>query len=79
MSRIDRREKLLAYREIAALEEYVLVDQELPRLTLLRRSDAWRPVPLGQHDTLALASIGLELPVTDLYDGVDLQSRPDGD
>jgi len=55
------------------------VDQELPRLTLLRRSDAWRPVPLGQHDTLALASIGLELPVTDLYDGVDLQSRPDGD
>jgi Uma2 family endonuclease len=70
--RIDRREKLLAYREIAALEEYLLVDQATPRLTLLRRTDAWQPLVLTGSATLQLTSVALELPVMDLYEGVDL-------
>jgi hypothetical protein len=45
----------------------------------LRRADGWRPVQLTGGDRLDLTSVGLDLPVTDLYEGVDLQKRPDND
>jgi Uma2 family endonuclease len=71
-ARTDRREKLLAYREIDALEEYLLVDQDAPQVTLLRRADAWQPRRLDAADTLRLDSVGLEIPVAEIYEGVDL-------
>jgi len=70
-ARTDRREKLLAYWEIAVLQEYLLVEQDVARITLLRRADGWTPLPLEAGDTLRLDSVGLELPVTELYEGVD--------
>lgn len=73
--RIDRREKLLAYREIQALEEYLLVEQDRKGLTLLRRAEAWQPRDLGETDTLVLAPVGLEIPVRDLYEGVGSARR----
>ena len=71
-ARIDRREKLLAYREIPALEDYLLIEQDAVRLTLFTRHAAWQPQTLGAADTLHLASVGLALPVADLYEGVEL-------
>ena len=70
-ARIDRREKLLAYREFTTLQEYLLIEQDSPGLTLLRRAESWQPRPLGLGDTLRLESVGLEIPVAELYEGVD--------
>ena len=69
--RTDRREKLFAYQQIAALEEYVLIAQDSIEVAVHRRADGWaasRPVADG---ILQLKSIGFELPVAALYAGAD--------
>lgn len=74
-ARIDRREKLLAYREIPVLKEYLLIEQDVPRLTLLHRAEGWQPLSLELGATLRLESIDLEMPVAELYEGVDFSSE----
>lgn len=71
-ARIDRREKFLAYREIPTLEDYLLVEQDAPGLTLFSRPSAWQPQTLGIGDALSLSSIGFTLAVADIYEGVEL-------
>jgi Uma2 family endonuclease len=68
-ARIDRREKFLAYQQIDALEEYLVVEQDMPWMTMFRRSNSWRPNHLGPADTLRLASVALEMPVAEVYRG----------
>lgn len=68
--RIDRREKLFAYRGIAALEEYLLLAQDSVAATLYRRAAGWSAVRLGAQEELNLASLNLRLPLHALYDGV---------
>jgi len=65
---IDRREKAMMYREIASLEEYVLIAQEECEVTIFRRRQNWRPVICNALDDLAeLRSIGLSLPLAHIY------------
>lgn len=65
---IDRREKLLAYRELPSLVEYVLVDQERRSIDLYRRVGAdWTHALLCDGDTLELASVSLSVPVSEVY------------
>jgi Uma2 family endonuclease len=65
---IDRREKSMMYREIASLEEYVLVAQEKCEVTVFRRREQWRPVIYNALDDLAeFRSIGLSLPLAGIY------------
>ena len=66
--RTDRREKLFAYRTIPTLEEYVIVAQDRIEVTLFRRADGWQPACFQRLDqTLRLASVDLELPVSAIY------------
>lgn len=51
-ARIDRREKLFAYRHIPGLREYVIIDQDV------RRADIFR-YPEGIHDTCQEGSFRL--------------------
>ncbi len=70
-ARTDRREKLFAYQQIAALEEYVLIGQDCIEVAVYRRADGWvasRPTADG---IVELKCIGFELPVAALYAGVD--------
>lgn len=72
--RIDRREKALAYREIPALEEYVLIGQDKPEIIIYRRADGWaseRPASDGQ---LTLKCLSFSMPVAALYSGTDVIS-----
>ena len=71
-ARIDRREKLWACRQIATLEDYLLVEQDRRALTLFSRGAGWRPQTLDEADTLHLASVGLDIAVADIYEGVDV-------
>jgi Uma2 family endonuclease len=69
--RTDRREKALNYREIPTLEEYVLIAQHKPEVTLYRRSEEWRARVLTQPEALLeLRSIAFTLPLGCIYDGV---------
>ena len=64
----DRREKLLAYRTIPSLDEYVMVAQDRIEVTLFRRADAWQPARFGRLDqAVRLASLDLDLPVAAIY------------
>lgn len=69
--RIDRREKAFIYRELASIEEIVLISQKSTHVTLYRRADDWAPVVLASlEDAVELKSIGLALPLRQIYEGL---------
>ena len=68
---VDRREKYENYRKIATLEEYIVVAQGIPEVTIFRRAGSW----LGQtlksvEETAEFRSIQLSLPLARIYEGV---------
>jgi Uma2 family endonuclease len=68
--RTDRREKASNYRQIPALEEYVLVAQRMAEVTIYRRSEHWAPLILSSlEETAEFRSIELSLPLGQIYDG----------
>ncbi len=67
----DRREKLLNYRFIDSVEEYVLVAQDNHRLTIYRRADGWRPqVCAGMDAAGEFRSIDLVVPLREIYNDI---------
>ena len=67
---IDRREKAMTYQRVEAVEEYVLIAQNLPRVIVHRRAEEWRPVLYStMHARVDFRSIGLELTMAQIYEG----------
>jgi Uma2 family endonuclease len=67
---VDRHEKRVAYREIATLEEYVIVAQETIEVTVFRREESWAPMTLDTLESaVELRSIGLSLSLAQIYEG----------
>lgn len=67
---VDRHEKRISYRRIPALEEYLIVAQDVAEVTAFRRGEDWVPQVLESRDSiLELRSIGLTLPVAQIYEG----------
>lgn len=73
----DRGKKFEFYRTIDSLKEYVLIDQS--RMVV----DRHRPLGLGRwemtafenpDDVLALTSVGVDLTLAAIYEGVELES-----
>lgn len=70
--RLDRREKRWAYQTIETLEEYLIVAQEHMEATVFRRAANWQPEAFNRlAQTVSLRSIGLDLPLSAIYEGVD--------
>ena len=69
--RIDETEKRMAYMHIESLEEYVLIAQDFVQIEVIRKSDGWKSTKYFLGDELTFSSIGLTLPVADIYEGVD--------
>jgi Uma2 family endonuclease len=68
---IDRREKFLSYKQIGTVEEYALVSQETAQITIYRRAATWVTQTHSRPDEIAtFESIGLSLPLTQIYEGV---------
>jgi Uma2 family endonuclease len=68
---IDRREKLLNYRRIASLEEYVLVAQRSLEVLIFRRSDNWNPTVLtSPDDVLESRAVELSMSLEEIYEGL---------
>ena len=69
---IDRREKRFNYRLIPTLEEYVLISQDAFELTSYARADNWtQHLTVGADAVFEFRSIGLTLPVSQIYERVD--------
>jgi Uma2 family endonuclease len=69
--RLDRGEKLLSYITIPTLEEYVLVSQHQPLVTIFRRRTNWEPEhTFGLDAMLHLESVNFMLPLRVLYENV---------
>lgn len=76
--RIDRSEKLLAYKHVKSLKEYVIVSQDRVRIEVFRRGrgDRWSWQELTKlGDELRLESVGLTLTVGQVYRRVKFPQR----
>ncbi len=72
-SHTDQSAKLVEYRCIVSLARYVMLEQTAVMATVIaRRDDHWSIDVLRAEDTLALPELGIELPLADLYQGIDL-------
>jgi Uma2 family endonuclease len=66
----DRREKFMNYRRIPTLEEYILIAQDTPEVTIHRRSTEWKPTVLTALEAIGeIQSLELSLPLAQVYDG----------
>lgn len=65
--RMDETTKRFAYMNIPSLQEYVLVDQDFVDVEVCRKTEGWIPMHYYLGDTVPLNSIGLELPVEEIY------------
>ncbi|HEX5319055.1 MAG TPA: Uma2 family endonuclease [Stellaceae bacterium] len=68
----DRRYKLPVYREIATVQEVLLVGSDARYVELHRRSGPqWiTEILRGEADTIRLTSVGTDIPLAELYDGI---------
>ncbi|MBW4662939.1 MAG: Uma2 family endonuclease [Chroococcus sp. CMT-3BRIN-NPC107] len=69
---IDRREKLLTYKKIESLQEYILVSQEEIKVELYRKDKDhnWIKYILSKNDVVILDSVNLQLTMTEIYEDV---------
>jgi Uma2 family endonuclease len=77
--RHDRRIKLPVYRQIESVQEIVLIASDGLYGELHRRSGAhWiTDILRGGEARLVLTSVGLEIPLADLYEGIALPEPED--
>jgi len=65
---VDRREKLLSYRRLPSLHEYVLIDQNKPWVEVFRRTPAgWTQDIYEAGEAVRLESVDLTLAMAELY------------
>ena len=71
-STYDHEEKFTAYRATPSFSEYLPVAQDAPRVAHYRRTgDGWvRQDVSGLDAAVALESVGCELRMSDIYEGV---------
>lgn len=65
--RIDRFEKFAAYKTIPTLKEYVLANQDVPRVDIFRRRTDWHNEAYLLGSSFRLESVDLEMSVDDVY------------
>ncbi|WP_414753714.1 Uma2 family endonuclease [Anabaena sp. CCY 9910] len=68
----DRREKLINYRTLESLQEYILVSQDEIKIEIYRKDNQgnWTLEILTQEHDLKLNSIGLTLTMPEIYEDV---------
>ena len=76
----DRGEKLYDYVRIDSLHEYALVDQDVPRVVIFSRhfDGTWAigPAVEGLDASVTFSSLGVTVPLAEVYAGVDLPPSP---
>ncbi len=67
----DLTVKLLRYINMESLQEYVLIEQDIVSVQVLRRTKNWLSEYYFLGDAVTFESIGLTLTVAEIYDRVD--------
>ena len=67
-ARIDRYEKLVAYRLLPSLQEYVLCAQHTPLVEIYRRRNEWEAEYFVAGQRFLLESVNLAMAVDELYE-----------
>jgi Uma2 family endonuclease len=69
----DRSLKFALYRHLASLQEYVLVDPDTRRIEAFRvgADGLWVLHDMSERIALTLASVGCEISMSDVFDGVE--------
>lgn len=72
-----RHIKFAHYRELASLTDYVLISEDTSMVEhFVRSGDDWTLTKLSDHDSvLSLASIGCDMKLRDIYDGLEFPSK----
>ncbi len=68
---LDKTHKMTAYLNIPALQEYIMIEQDIVEIEVVRKRNNWQPPEhfyLG--DEITFESIGLTLAVEEIYDRV---------
>ncbi len=67
-ARVDRYEKLIAYRLLPSLQEYLLCAQHTALVEIYRKCTEWQVEYFTSGETFLLESVGLEMAVNELYE-----------
>jgi Uma2 family endonuclease len=67
----DKTFKRLVYQAIPSLEEYVLIEQDIVKIEVSRKSDLWQSRLYLLGDDVTFESIDLTLSVADIYQRVE--------
>ena len=72
----DRGRKFASYRKLPTLTEYALIDPDALSVEIFRRdpTNHWVLYPYGPGERVEFSSVGLSLPIEEIYEGVTLQS-----
>jgi Uma2 family endonuclease len=70
----DRGQKSLQYRLCPSMQEYLLINSEIPLVEVFRREKQgfWSLYTLGLDETIELSSLDLRFPVAELYQNTSL-------
>jgi len=68
--RMDETTKRMAYMQIPSLQEYILIEQDIVDVEVIRRQTGWLSEHYFLGDELTFSSIGLTLTVEDIYERV---------
>lgn len=74
----DRREKMLAYRTLPSLREYVLIAADKRHVEIYRRDDhdEWQLAVTNGGASLPLESVACRLTLDEIYEDVRLDAAP---
>ena len=79
-ARTDRIVKNREYASTASVRRYVMLEQADVAGTMFERvGDDWIGHLLGPDTVLEMPEIGIELPIAELYEGVDLTDPEEGE
>lgn len=67
----DTTQKLLRYINTPSLLEYVMIEQDIVSVQVLRKNNNWKPEYYYLSDSVTFSSIDLTLTVEEIYDRVD--------
>jgi len=65
--RFDKTHKLSNYKQIASLEEYVLIEQNFSEIEVFSRQNHWQSSYYYLGDTITFASLNVKVSVEDIY------------
>ena len=73
--RNDRIDKLREYRAVASIRRYVILEYAGASVTVFKRAteaENWTATALMADDVLHIPDIGVQVPVAELYENVEL-------